>query len=65
MRTKVIELTFVVLFAPAAFGQAPGRTERGSSVSLHVHRNAQGFQKIATVMRTVAGIRQIINSGIA
>jgi len=59
MRTKAIELTLVVLFASAAFGQAPG--EQSVNRVFHFTRTetAQGFQEIATVMRTVAGIRQL------
>jgi hypothetical protein len=59
MRTKAIELTFVVLFASAAFGQAPGEQSMDRVFHFTHNQTAQGFQEIATVMRTVAGIRQL------
>ena len=59
MRTKAIELTFVVLFASSAFGQAPGEQSVDRVFHFMHTQTAQGFQEIATVMRTVAGIRQL------
>src|SRR5260370_10083028 len=59
MRTKAIELAFAVLFASGASGQAPGE-QSVDRVFHFIHtQSAQGFQEIATVMRTVAGIRQL------
>jgi hypothetical protein len=59
MRKKVIELTTAVLFASVASGQVPA----GQSVDrVFRFRNTQmveGYQEIATVLRTVAGIREL------
>src|SRR5579872_2017832 len=59
MRTKAIELAFVVLFASAAFGQVPGEQIVDRVFHFTHTETPQGFQQIATVMRMVAGIRQL------
>jgi hypothetical protein len=59
MRVKLIQLAFTVLFASVASGQA--RAEDSVDRVFHFTHveTPQGFQEIATVMRTVAGIRQL------
>jgi len=59
MRIMAIELSFVVLFASAAFGQAPGEQSVDRVFHFTHTETTQGFQQIATVIRTVAGIRQL------
>src|SRR5258705_11752584 len=59
MRTRAIELSFVVLFASAVFAQAPGEQSVDRVFHFTHTETGQGFQQIATVMRTVAGIRQL------
>src|SRR5689334_16406117 len=59
MRTKAVELAFAVLFASGASGQAPGEQSVDRVFHFMHTQTTQGFQEIATVMRTVAGIRQL------
>ena len=57
MRTKIIELTTAVLFASAASGQAPIGQNVDRVFRFRNTQTVQGYQEIATVLRTVAGIR--------
>jgi hypothetical protein len=57
MRTKVIELMTAVLFASIASGQAPAGQNVDRLFRFRNTQTVQGYQEIATVLRTVAGIR--------
>jgi hypothetical protein len=59
MRVKVIQLAFTVLFASVASGQAPAEQSVDRVFHFTQIETLQGFQEIATVMRTVAEIRQL------
>jgi hypothetical protein len=59
MRAKVIELAFTVLFASVASGQAPAQQSVDRVFHFTHVETPQGFQEIATVMRTVGEIRQL------
>jgi len=54
MQAKVIELTVAVLFASVASGQSVDRVFRFRDT-----QTVQGYQEMATVLRTVAGIREL------
>ena len=59
MPTTVTELAIVVLFASAASGQAPAEQSVDRVFHFTHTKTTQGVQEIATVMRTIAGIRQL------
>jgi hypothetical protein len=59
MRVKLIQLAFTVLFASVASGQAPAE-ESVDRVFHFTHvETPQGFQEIATTIRTIADIQRI------
>lgn len=54
-----MELTIVLVFASIASGQAPVDQKTDRLFLFHNTQGVQGYQEIATVMRTVAGIREL------